>query len=1376
MSATVSAPMISEIIEIQDGYTEYVDLGLELFDDNRNGTRMKRYRPIASHRQAFQRMARSLNVKDKRCYLLTGSYGTGKSHLCLMFANYLQTPAGEPPMPEFFANYSDVDAVAAEDLKTRRSKGRYLVALCNWGGRGDFEDVVLRAVDVALRREDVGAELETPYLAALRKLDEWKTLADEGDGRGRFYTEAETELAQQNSGLTLAALRKGLAEFDPDLLAEFKRIHQALTTAPFTLDKEDLLPILTSILQSSAFKDRYLGLLVLFDEFGDTMERGKMSPKAFTQFAQICAETPADAARLVFVGTAHRDLTWYAKAYNANDFRTASDRIEPVPLATDGVEDIIAAIVVPQKQHALWQSEVASRSTVLDALLTGCTRLKLFNWLKGPKVRQAIIEDIYPMHPMATYALLQLARDVASNNRSVFTFFTGGVSPEPDPASYRDYITGTPIVSDGKLNLYTADLLCDYFAPALRSDNRELRETIREQIKDYENSLRELNRAAAQDATVQMQFQGDNLVGRLLRLMLVYAIIQVPITPDNLQFGLNCVTQTERAELANRLRDLWQRGVIYFVKETSCYEFKKSTGVDLDRLIDAYKQDPKNMPGNLAAELNVLAPLNKADLYLEAKDYNMPYGEDKRLERRLVRAVDLGVEEALPGGKRSYFATLEAEIDQEVARRGEFEGIALHVICETGEEIQRARDFCARNESNRIAVAIPKQPIPLFDPVLELRALMSIEKSEGAKNYTMQDRAALNARLHGEGTKKGAYDALRTLRDKLFNPKEITWYGRYAQPLPTQDNKAHDAANSVMELLYADERNKFVHDDFNKLRVKVERSKSVALKEAVEKLLNYTEPLSVDTSFAQQRGDIRYLQKCLLNNGVLVQSKTSGVKLQCEVVLEPQKYASKLPALASMVEEIRRLGPSERLKIGQWVAKHRRPPYGQGSIALCLALACLRRMFGDSIRFKQDENSVGDLPVNSFDTVVSLIEGQYPNAFLSYRPLRPEEKALVKLVFDLFGQQTSAAARDYTVVEAHAALQTWWDTLPPLARVPALYPTAQFGATGEFLAAMQKIAARDAQAFLFDELPSAFGGEAGTMITQPLVDFLAEQLPVQKQILDGAFGMVEQQIMEAVRELFQVEQSTYTDIQDAIRAWYNGLDSSQRDTFARWHDNDSKPLAVNLKSVESLQDTFLVKIPQAYNLKPVRDWVTNRVKEYTDRLRSGKERIEANKLKVDPPEPEFEGEYTRDGESSIRFKDCIKVRFEHKDSAARIYVAEGSADPTDANAPRAQLNGAGPLVIEDNKTIRYAAQDVEGNWSSPAALQFTNQNREFEIRLPQQLTMGRQPITFNCPVDEESFGVAARSLFRLGLDRQIITRVQLLARLQAMIDELQRGE
>ena len=110
----------------------------------------------------------------------------------------------------------------------------------------------------------------------------------------------------------------------------------------------------------------------------------------------------------IFVGTAHKSLTSYAKAYSAADFLTASDRIREVPLTPDGVEDIIGAIVHPLKEQELWKRFV-SQDGVFNSFGIECARLKLFDWLSAPQIRNRIIEDLYPMHPMATYILLPVS-------------------------------------------------------------------------------------------------------------------------------------------------------------------------------------------------------------------------------------------------------------------------------------------------------------------------------------------------------------------------------------------------------------------------------------------------------------------------------------------------------------------------------------------------------------------------------------------------------------------------------------------------------------------------------------------------------------------------------------------------------------------------------------------------------------------------------------------------------------------------------------------------------------------------------------------------------------------------------------------------------
>jgi hypothetical protein len=89
------------------------------------------------------------------------------------------------------------------------------------------------------------------------------------------------------------------------------------------------------------------------------------------------------------------------------------------------------------------------------------------------------------MHPMATFALLKLASDVGSNNRSVFTFFA---DEKNDPGSYDWFVRSHSITGqNGELQLYTVDLLFDYFGGKISTDNTELRPNIKEYVRDLKH-------------------------------------------------------------------------------------------------------------------------------------------------------------------------------------------------------------------------------------------------------------------------------------------------------------------------------------------------------------------------------------------------------------------------------------------------------------------------------------------------------------------------------------------------------------------------------------------------------------------------------------------------------------------------------------------------------------------------------------------------------------------------------------------------------------------------------------------------------------------------------------------------------------------------
>ena len=101
-----------------------------------NADRMAMYRPTKAHRAAFEKVCRGLSLpNDKKFYLISGSYGTGKSHLCLMLANFLSRSSGDPEIKGFYENYENLNPDKAKELKNIRKSGQFLVAICDYHSR-----------------------------------------------------------------------------------------------------------------------------------------------------------------------------------------------------------------------------------------------------------------------------------------------------------------------------------------------------------------------------------------------------------------------------------------------------------------------------------------------------------------------------------------------------------------------------------------------------------------------------------------------------------------------------------------------------------------------------------------------------------------------------------------------------------------------------------------------------------------------------------------------------------------------------------------------------------------------------------------------------------------------------------------------------------------------------------------------------------------------------------------------------------------------------------------------------------------------------------------------------------------------------------------
>ncbi len=166
---------IKDVVTLKSGYANFVELKSTFEKARENADRMAMYRPTKAHRRAFERICRGLfQPTDKKFYLLSGSYGTGKSHLCLLTANVLSLSSGDPAISGFYNNYGKMDAEQVKRLKNIRKDGQYLVVICDYHSGRRFEDVVLKAVFEACAAKGFDAGVETEFDEAERQLASWE--------------------------------------------------------------------------------------------------------------------------------------------------------------------------------------------------------------------------------------------------------------------------------------------------------------------------------------------------------------------------------------------------------------------------------------------------------------------------------------------------------------------------------------------------------------------------------------------------------------------------------------------------------------------------------------------------------------------------------------------------------------------------------------------------------------------------------------------------------------------------------------------------------------------------------------------------------------------------------------------------------------------------------------------------------------------------------------------------------------------------------------------------------------------------------------------------------------------------------------------------
>jgi hypothetical protein len=1361
---------IGEIVEIHSGYASAVDVRTEFLDPEKNFERITRYVPIKAHRDAIERIMKALFPKDKRFYFLTGNYGTGKSHLCLMIANLFSNKSNSSELEGFFNNYAKVDETKAKELKALRKEGRYLVAICDFGNKDDFEEVLLQAIAKACEREEVGYFMDTHFNEALRKIESWQKSGKQQKRLPKLPAFTQ-ELQEKHPEYTLKKLIEGLKDYREEAMMIFEEIYKNILDAEFTYEKSNLVEILKDLLSNPKFKEKYTGLLVIFDEFGYTLKDRRISLQICQSFAQLCAQGWRQAGKstapVVFLATGHRPMKDYSRPEDKADFDVVADRVEEIGLTPEGMEKIIGAIVVPNRKSATWANQVAPNSDIFNTLIPECKRIAIFDQLDAATLREEILEKIYPMHPLATHALLKLASEVGSNNRTVFTFFSGEFIAEDQ--SYPFYVNTTDVLDDQNcINLYTTDLLFTYFKDNLTSTNRELKETTKRILMDYEATVRELNKVAK-----SIDIEGDKTAERILKAMLIHEIVGIKNDLENVTFALYPKSTKERALIKVTIEKLHQAKVLYYNGISEVYEFRKSEAIDFDTMIDAYKRDPANYPANIAQAIEIAVTFTRDDIYLEAKGYNATYNEDKRFKRKLITIADLDHIETINGESVDFFTSLDRQLKAPLDWKDSFEGWVLYILCQKPEDITKARKIAANNKSNRILVVIPKSPTDWTDLLLDFNAVKSIQDSKDYETFSTQDKSRLSELV------QTAYGRLRQGTSEAIEGRNSTWYVEQGKISFDKITNPSDAVDKSLETIYA-KRARLKHIDFNLSHTaKYQPNKNIALKDAVNKILSARWDIEVDSSYSNDKGEIRYLKNALATQGVLRQTgKPEGHIYRYQIEPDSLKFSLVFSALADMMNQIK-IKEATKIKVKESIIeKYTAPPYGLGPVSLSIFLSIVLKMYGDSVRLKKEETEIGDIEIKDFDVIHSLIQGDYPNAVLVYRQISKAEREFLNKLFDVFSKETLQKVGDRSVFETYDSLKLWWDSLPTVSK-SSIYDAKIPPSTPKLLETFNKISETVPHDFVFGKLQMIYDYDYDELITEEKAKNIQARLKADKKSIDEGSDLLKNKIQNEVRKIFSIEGNTLEDLRLGIQTWFNSLDSNQRDLEASWHTNESKTLIKRLGQVLDISDTLFVSIPEdsGFGLKAVKDWTSDKSQDYIQKIRIGKEQIENNRIKVDPPiwrvlaPIKTKIEESKRG-ANISYRVSAQLVVKPPTAGSVVYATSNGEDPWDSKSQRSEIRSKTTIEIDGgNKRIRLITGDNEGNWSKETEINFIDQEKKHEIRVETGFGKGETVVQFVFPVDEQSFKTSIQSLVNESIQHGIIDKKTMKKTLTELLRE-----
>lgn len=1184
--------MMREVVEVQGGFKPSVQLPDDFFDEDLNRHFVQSFIPNEDILNIFKSIRDSLQANaEDRARLFAGTFGTGKSDLMLMVANYLTRPTDDSLLAPFFERLRRLDHAKAESIyQARLHQPPFLLVLLQTEGANTFSSFVINGLAESLEQKGLKHLLgKTYYQAGVDLIEQWEQ--ERPDNISRLNDVLEADYAR-----TVTRLKNDL--IGPRGDSAFEVLREAIQKAmgmPFEPTAVIKRPAdaFMEVAQKLVDNRQYSGVVVIADEFTHLLR--ELAEKPGGGDAKAIDSLAEKAER-----SGHYQLHFYVVSLESFASIQASSQASQLALERTGgrfiknehslkshnTEELISEAIFPLVPR---DSLFAEAQPQFDDLLNlamvlwggQTTNRKGRDWLT-----QTVVQGCFPLHPLTTFCLPRLNQVLAQNQRTMFSFIWD------EEQGLKNFIAAASADPDnGWIPLFSLDKLFDYFESSLNEKRVEL-------LLSYQDTRHKLSAE---------KFE-QGLEGRLLRALVMLDVAGQPADANLMRHAIG-LPPIKMPEVNTALDELEKAGAI-IATQVGYYQLVKRGGVDPYTLRRTIEQNAQKIDRPLE-KLN----LNHKPNDISAERYNSDRGTSRQLVARFISSAMLDS----PATVTQY--------------RPQNDGMLWYVVSNSDHELDQARAKALQltRQEPQLAIAVPHNPTDLL---MRLQQKLALEHLRNTPEY----RSAAYQDVLGDAGQIGKdyVGTFRQVRHAFEQPQNFDWYrGGHQIPITISAHVSSLASTIMSEVFSATP----AHKTAQHLKPS---GKSTPLRNALDNsILQAPFKLAVKT----KRGK-KSAEEAILLDGAgelgLIQYERQERGFDEYTVCPPTAQQRDSLKVWMLLDNQLRKGTTW----AEIVKSLSTSPYGLYPSVLQLFLATFYRYNQDYLEIFSVTNVNGPPLTVTGDIIISVVES--PDKYvLRYQPLPEEQRRFLRGLVEraLYpGRPIQLRHGETASLRSRVAklLRTWsGEQVPMIARqattdelsgVLENMPTEIIEAAVALMqAAMQPQEAATAKAVL-DDLPTKVG------LTNDSSRWSDEQL-------DQAFAYLE----SACRALASFEKTLKKYLAGQIGQYF-GLSESPRnwnDTLnaaLAWRKNtvsnvglshlggapDSRDLLLALEDEpHNFEQVFLIRLPHNWNYLAFEQWRTLDVRDkYLARLKQAKETVEirATELGLRSSEPPPESE------------------------------------------------------------------------------------------------------------------------------------------------------